>query len=335
MINHWHLINDPSPRRGGAQRILKELLQSDEKIISKLDGRTSPYGKFLRKYSWHLYILLTYFGERPKSIFIHSRCFLPYTWLFRAMKTNVIFYGHAHYRSHPWMFRLFPCNFYIAVSESVCNFFVTLGVPRDKITIIRNPYMGGKFIGNSLIPSSVLKIAYIGGLHTWKGIHKALDLLILYARKSPIHISFSIIGEGPLRDLLGKKRGECPSNLSINFLGYQSAPYSKLSDTPIVLIPSLEEGFGLVAIEAIYQGKIIVHTSILALNEVCKEDSLSFPFKIDNSNSFEKALNQAIDSKGKLSNHTLIRERTQRVESEFGLDRFLADQKQFRAHNHN
>lgn len=319
----WHLINDPDPTRGGAQRILGLLNNSSAQVFSKLSSG-GMLTKFLpKRFRWALYLSLQILAKPPQVVYIHSRCFLPFVFLFNLLKVRTVFYGHAHYRSGNWIFNAFKCREYIAVSKSVRDYFVELGIPTSKIEVIYNPYMGGDYIQSPPPLTSPLKVGSIGGLHTWKGFDKAIKLLEQFASKNELPLQYKIIGRGPELNNLSKQASVLPSEINVDFLGYKQAPYSCLIDTPIIIIPSLEEGFGLIAIEAIYQGKILLFSDIPALREICSNDPISFAFNVHIPESFSLALKSAITSLPKTQNADLIENRKNHVLEKFGLEHFL------------
>ena len=319
----WHLINDPDPTRGGAQRILDLLNSSSAQVFSKLSSGGVLTKILPKKIRWVLYLSLQIFSKPPQVVYIHSRCFLPFVFLFNILNVRTIFYGHAHYRTGNWMFSAFKCREYIAVSNSVRDYFVELGIPPSKIEVIYNPYMGGDYIQSPPPLTSPLRVGSIGGLHTWKGFDKAIKLLERFARNNELLLQYKIIGRGPELDKLSRQASVLPPEINVAFLGYKQAPYSCLLDTPIIIIPSLEEGFGLIAIEAIYQGKILLFSDIPALREICSNDPISFAFNVHAPESFSLALKSAISSLPKIQNIELIEKRKAHVLEKFGLERFL------------
>lgn len=327
----WHLINDPDPTRGGAQRIL-ELLQSSAAQVFSKQSSGGVFTKFLpKRMGWVLLLTLRTLSKPPQVVYIHSRCFLPFVFLFNLLKVRTVFYGHAHYRSGNWLFTLFRCKEYIAVSNSVKSHFVELGISTSKIEVIYNPYMGGEYFQPPPHTTSQLKFGSVGGLYTWKGFDKAFELLEQFSKNSKLAIQYKIVGRGPELGNLSRLASDLSPRINIELLGYKKSPYAHLIDTPIIIIPSLEEGFGLIAIEAIFQGKILLFSDIPALREICSNDPISFAFDVHSSDSFSSALNSAITSLSKIENTDLIENRKAYVLKNFGMDRFLKSHQVFLA----
>ena len=81
------------------------------------------------------------------------------------------------------------------------------------------------------------------------------------------------------------------------------------------------------AIEAIYNGRVLLYSDIPALKEICESDPLSIPFDVNSSSSFITALDQAIS----LSNQTLdrnsITERSFKIQEKYNLKNFIDNYK--------
>ncbi|AOE83346.1 glycosyltransferase family 4 protein [Pseudomonas sp. TCU-HL1] len=331
----WHLINDPDPRRGGAQRILREAALNSEIILSQKSGRNTFYGKVFGKHSWIPFLIVKIIKKRPKTVFIHSRCFLPLSLILRAFKSKVIFYAHANYKHGNLLFRVFRCDQYIAVSDAVKKLLESNKILSSRITVIRNPYLAGKnVLQNHDKRSEHLNIACIGSLNPWKGVYLLADKLLKIAEYQKSKICLTVVGDGPEKESIANLSSRS-KYFETRLLGFQEAPYEHISNISIVAIPSLEEGFGLVAIESIYQGKIVIYSDIPALREVCKDQSLCFPFSHSDQDSLIKAIRSSIEKSIDSSPPALMKDRSERILEEYGKDKFIQQQLAFRARLNN
>ncbi|MCY1398209.1 UDP-D-galactose:(glucosyl)lipopolysaccharide-1,6-D-galactosyltransferase [compost metagenome] len=326
----WHLINDPNPRRGGAQRVLKEAAFQSDKIFSQKDGQNRSYKKFLKNYAWVLFLVIEIVKRRPQIVFIHSRCFLPLSPILRFLKAKTVFYTHANYQKWNWLFRLFRCDQYIAVSDTVKGLLTSNGVPEKIIAVIKNPYIAGSKIPPKPSQAQKINLACIGSLNPWKGIALAATSLSQISSSQGIPISLTIIGEGPERDVISNLPGNSEA-FTVKLLGYREFPYEDISDIPIIIIPSLEEGFGLVAIESVYQGKIVIYNRIPALSEVCNDQDLCFPFSHDDPESLVKALKIASNQSTLIFDQDRMKKRSADVLKEYGKEIFLERHKKLRS----
>jgi hypothetical protein len=288
-----HLINFDDVDRGGAQKILHLLLKQNVGTLTLKDGFF--INKIVTLVIQYFFVFFRCFGYRPRCVFIHSRCYLPFVLIFKLFSIKVIFYTHAHYRKHAWLFRLFNCDHYLAVSEAVKMSLIKQAVDKNKIKVIYNPYIGASkkyTIEDNIEYCNVF--GSVGSLSSWKGFREGMKFLNQIFIEKKETVQYRIIGEGSEKQSL-TTLGEALPQVNVELKGFHSSPFSLLADVPFILIPSLEEGFGLVAIEAIYQNKIILYSDVPALREVCGNDPLSFSFDINSFTTFETAYTKAIE----------------------------------------
>ncbi len=292
-----HLINDSSVERGGAQKILARINSIESglssfqyKVFSKswAVNNTCQHqvcgGRF-----WILYLIILIIKYKPDLIIIHSRCYLPFVYLFRVLNSKVVFYCHANYRKKQAFFRFLKCDQYIAVSESVKQ-SLSLSVSAP-ITVITNPVESNSKMSPNI--ASELVFNYVGALQEWKGIDKLVHFLQLYCQENSKQATLNVVGDGPLASKV-KCEAEHPW-LKINILGYQSEPYKNLELGAIQVIPSLEEGFGIVAVEALINGSPVLYSNVPALKEILLKDVLSNGFDIYDFESFSNALKSLLN----------------------------------------
>lgn len=319
-----HLINDATPTRGGAQKILA-LLRADETAQGKDSFSFSKYRQdelqdkknVIGGSKWILKLILTALRIKPDQVIMHSRFYLPLAPFFRLIGFKTIFYAHANYKSALFIFTIFKATSYIAVSATVRDNLRAAGVPSNKIHLIKNPIVTST-TAYPIYPSTCVNISYVGGLHPWKGILNFLDYMSAVEKK----IQLTIIGDGPLKNDILKKIQTLPKNISVEMLGEVDNPFSKIAHCSINIMPSIEEGFGLVAIESMYHGRILIHSDTPALAEVCRDDKLSISFSHSAPSSFLSALSEAIHiAQTPITSDDLIK-RSDLILNEYGLEHF-------------
>jgi glycosyltransferase involved in cell wall biosynthesis len=326
----WHCINNSDPKRGGAQRILQLLVIENVEVISLehiIKIKVSNKIKLILVPFIFIYKALL---SKPDVVVFHSRCFLPFVWLLSLMRIPTVFYCHANYRHGNYLFKIFRCNRYIAVSNAVNNFLVLFGIPESDITIIFNPYFGKSPIKEVRSDINTLLVDSIGSLQPWKGFKQVISLLVQFSEVSSKKILYRIVGSGPEYTSLKKiKDSNSLNSFKLDLIGYVADPFESLNNGRLFLIPSLEEGFGLVAIEAIYQGKVIVYSRIEALEEICANDPLSFGFDQNSYESFKVAMESAIKviSRNQFSKYN--NDRREWVKKNFSIECFFQAQKKF------
>lgn len=118
-------------------------------------------------------------------------------------------------------------------------------------------------------------IGIVGRLALQKGHTILLDAMIEVTKKIP-NIVLMIIGEGPERTNLENKAKELGIEHNIRWFGAipQEDVFKLYSVMDVLVVPSLYEGFGLIAAEAMAAGLPVVGTRIEGLSEII-EDGVS------------------------------------------------------------
>ena len=110
-----------------------------------------------------------------------------------------------------------------------------------------------------------LRILYAGGLSQRKGISyviASLKKIIDQNKKELITITF--IGSGPAEELIKK---ELPQIIIKQYLSHQDV-LKEMLKSDVLLFPSLFEGFGLVILEAMSHGMVVISTNRTGLIDV-------------------------------------------------------------------
>lgn len=109
------------------------------------------------------------------------------------------------------------------------------------------------------------KLGCIARLSEQKGLTYLIEAMSLLTTKD---IRLFIVGDGELRNELENKVEELHLQDSVTFLGYRKDIVECINSFDFCVLPSVFEGFGLVAIEAFMNSKTLVATDIPGLNEV-------------------------------------------------------------------
>lgn len=130
---------------------------------------------------------------------------------------------------------------------------------------------------DEIISYGGIKLGCIARLSEQKGLTYLLDAMSLLTVKD---IRLFIIGDGELRNELENKVKELHLQDSVTFLGYRKDIAECINSFDFCVLPSVFEGFGLVAIEAFMNSKTLVATDIPGLNEVVtNENGILVPAK--------------------------------------------------------
>ncbi len=131
-----------------------------------------------------------------------------------------------------------------------------LGVTRDRIPLTPMPLALGRMADLDAARSGAI---FVGRLTRQKGVHDLLDALGIL-RKQGLALDLTIVGDGPERAAL--KAQARALGLPAQFTGFVAPELvaDHLSDKRVLVLPSTDEGLGLVVAEALTQGVPVVAT---------------------------------------------------------------------------
>ena len=167
---------------------------------------------------------------------------------------------------------------FIAVSQGLKNALVEDGMPENKITVIYNgldlvrfkpclpPGTYRRWLGYD---ERVPLVAIVARLHSVKGhnyfLQAAVEVLKVISK-----VRFLVVGTGPDEPMLKEMTNKLGLQEVVNFTGFISDIPDLMADMDVLVIPSLWEGFGLTAIEAMTVGLPVVATEVGGLPEVVR-----------------------------------------------------------------
>jgi glycosyltransferase involved in cell wall biosynthesis len=175
-------------------------------------------------------------------------------------------------RSLPLVYRL-PDRI-VVVSEAVRASLSAAGVlPRPERTVnIPNPVDGGeirRLAEESLEvpspPTNSLVLVCVARLH----VQKDHVTLLRAMTRLPDSYTLFLVGEGPLRVELQKTVAGLGLENRVILTGSLPNPYPLMQRADVIVLPSREEGFGLVAAEAAALGVPFLGSDVGGLREVC------------------------------------------------------------------
>jgi glycosyltransferase involved in cell wall biosynthesis len=168
----------------------------------------------------------------------------------------------------------------IAVSEYIKGVFTAVtGMGDDKFVIIRNAVDRSVFVpseevrtrwrqkygvGNSFV------IGYIGRLRYVKGIDnliKAFDLI----KRDGADLKLLIAGDGGDREDFENMAKKSDYSCDIMFTGFCEKPYEMMQAFDIGAVPSRQEAFGIVVVELMAAGAVIITSGAEGISEVVKD----------------------------------------------------------------
>jgi glycosyltransferase involved in cell wall biosynthesis len=162
---------------------------------------------------------------------------------------------------------------YLAISEKIKRHWIEKGLDSKKIDVIYNVYQpsdDGALTDND-IPSvseyDGYKIIFVGRLIECKGIPflvKGFEQILNHN----INAKLFLVGDGEEGDRLREDTSKLNIKQHVVFLGYRSNPQAFIRKADLLVLPSSEEGFGRVLLEAMDVGTPVIGTRIGGIPEI-------------------------------------------------------------------
>lgn len=196
--------------------------------------------------------------------------------------THIPIINHLHNNS-PWLKSFSPwtiayafcCRKFdriLTVSASVMDEFIFGKYFRNKTKIVGNPVDLKKI--QSLADKSTLKnksdIIFLGRLTPQKNPYFFLKVINCIVKKIP-DVQIAVVGDGELRNRFESQIKEYHLEHNIKMYGFQSNPYGLVQNSRVMCMPSLWEGFGLAAVEALCLGIPVVCSGAGGLSDFVDE----------------------------------------------------------------
>ena len=154
---------------------------------------------------------------------------------------------------------------HVAISRGLARYLAEVeGFDEDSFSIVHY----GIVPGDEPLPGpDEPRLLCVGRLIPIKG-HVVLLRAFAAARKEVPELSLDIAGRGPLEPALRALAKELEIEDAIRFLGFVSPISKAIDDSAAVVVPSLGEGFGMVALEAMERARPVVAAEIGGLGEL-------------------------------------------------------------------
>lgn len=169
--------------------------------------------------------------------------------------------------SHGYKTKYFRrCDGVIVLGQDMLEHFATHGFSRDRLRIVTNMIdlhelhvkRGHDYLHDATI-NHVPIIAAAGRLSPEKGFDVLLEALAVIKRKG-LHFKAGIAGDGALKVDLQQQINKLGLEREVTLAGWVSDLRSWLSQADIMCVPSREESFGMVILEAFAAGIPVVAT---------------------------------------------------------------------------
>ena len=289
-----HIINNLGS--GGAEKLVKELVNRDgtnnEYYVYLLSKKNNRYVNELKnsskiliskrrfKYSLlHIKDINKLFNEIKPDV-VHAHLFPSFYYVSMARKKSdakflVTEHGLHNNRNKYLIISFFEKYIYnnydkiIAVSESVKNHLINK-FPRisNKIKVIHN----GIEVDSNEARENILKEPVIFTIIARLIPEKNHIFAIKALSSLKIEWRLNIVGEGPNKVNISKYISKNELENKIEFMGFLKDITTVLKKTDIFLLPSLSEGFGLSALEAMSIGVLTLVSNIDGLREIVPKE---------------------------------------------------------------
>ena len=170
------------------------------------------------------------------------------------------------------------CERIITISDDERREYVKRGIgDKKKVVTIYNGIDMGRFPGDGKLIRKELEFAqqvplvgFVGRLEEVKGPHLFVEAAMRIQIAAP-QTHFLMLGDGAMKEGLLQKAKGMPH---LHIMGYREDIADCLAALDILLIPSLNDGFNLAAVEAMASSKPIVATAVGGLPEVIGEGGI-------------------------------------------------------------
>jgi len=170
----------------------------------------------------------------------------------------------------------------IAVSNSVKKDLINRRVSQKKITTIYNSFrilpvtLEKELSFESWTNYSGIKLISIANLKPEKNLKCLLQALDIIQNKFKVKARLLLIGDGPEKGELEAIARNFDISKNIIFSGSINNPYPYLNKADILVLSSLNEGFGISIIEGLSLGKKVVSTDCEGPSEILNNKELGF-----------------------------------------------------------
>jgi glycosyltransferase involved in cell wall biosynthesis len=155
---------------------------------------------------------------------------------------------------------------HIAISQGLAQYLAeTEGFDEEDFEIVHY----GISANGEAVPygGSEPRLLCIGRLIPIKG-HLVLLRALAQARTRVPGVTLDLAGRGPLEPALKAYARELGLEDAVRFVGFVSPVQTAIEDAAIVVVPSLGEGFGMVALEAMERARPVIASAVGGLPEI-------------------------------------------------------------------
>lgn len=161
----------------------------------------------------------------------------------------------------------------LTVSDAVMDEYIFGQALKKKTEVVGNP-INLQVIRDKAEEAElkdISDIVFLGRLSEPKNPVFFVEIVNELVKRIP-DLKVSVIGDGELREAVEQKISEFGLEKNIRLWGFQKNPYGLVKNAKLMCMPSLWEGFGLAAVEALGLGKPVVATPVGGLKNIVTEE---------------------------------------------------------------
>jgi len=165
-------------------------------------------------------------------------------------------------------------------------------------------------------------LVYVGRLHWDKGPDVLFEALCRLRRSGP-PCRCLVVGDGPLRDDVGRFVTENELSSMVTFFGFQEDVRSYLAASDIFVLPSRTEGLPFALLEAMSSGLACIATDVGGVREVIPDSVYGLVVIPESADGLAEAIRRLLSDAGLRS--TIGMHARERIQAEFDERRTLAE----------
>jgi glycosyltransferase involved in cell wall biosynthesis len=214
---------------------------------------------------------------------------------------------------------------YIAISEQIKHHWVEKGLDSKKIDVIYNAYQSSD---NDALPDNDIpsmseydgyKIIFVGRLIACKGISFLIESF-KQVIDNDIRARLFLVGDGKEEDRLREYTSKLNIKQHVVFLDYRSNPQAFIKQADLLVLPSSEEGFGRVLLEAMDVGVAVVGTKVGGIPEVIEHGTNGLLVDCGDSDDLKRSIIEILEDK--LLRKKLIQGGYETINSKFRVETY-------------
>lgn len=182
----------------------------------------------------------------------------------------------------------------VAVSHELKNIMLKAHYNAEQIVVIHDGIDLSRY-HNKPSTAAGFVVGLMGRLHDEKGIDYGLKIFAEFAKTNP-QATLCVAGDGPMRKEYEALAKELGIDSKITWLGFVAHPESFYQNISVLLCPSRYESFGLVVVEAMACGRLVVASNVGGLKDIVLDQETGFLCEVGAISDFVTRLQQIAGS---------------------------------------